>query len=138
MRTSIPDGEIGGGNVFPEEVPMLRLMTVLGVAAALSVAFPAPGNEKAKVLTLADAVKDFNQRAQRDAIGKDQPALTEDEVVAAIRGWVRKEVPAPDAVYQTYQTIADTKMLPEGEGRLRGLGRPLLKGPCELHFQDRD
>ena len=72
------------------------------------------GDEKGKTLMLADAVKEFNQRAKKNATGKDQPALTEDEVVAAIRGWIREKTPATDEVYKVYQTIADTKKLPEG------------------------
>ena len=72
------------------------------------------GHDKGEVSTLGNAVKEFNQRAQKDATGKDQPALTEDEVVAAIRGWIRERIPATDEVYKVYQTIADTKKLPEG------------------------
>jgi hypothetical protein len=72
------------------------------------------GDENGKTSRLADAVKAFNQRAQKDATGKDQPALTEDEVIAAIRGWIREQVPATDEVYKVYQTIADTKKLPNG------------------------
>jgi hypothetical protein len=63
--------------------------------------------------TLADAVKEFNQKAARNSIGKDQPPLTEDEVVASIRGWDRKRIPVSDRVYIQYQIIADTKMLPD-------------------------
>jgi hypothetical protein len=85
------------------------------MAAILAlIAYPVAGDEKGTVPTLADAVKEFNQRAQKDATGKDQPALTEDEVAAAIRGWIRERVPATDEVYKVYQTIADTKKLPEG------------------------
>ena len=75
---------------------------------------PVAGNEKDKASMLADAVKEFNQRAQKNGIGNDQPALTEDEVVAAIRGWDRTRIPATDEVYQIYQTIADTHTLPDG------------------------
>ena len=31
---------------------------------------------------------DFNRKAAEDAIGKSEPKLTEDEVVAAIRAWI--------------------------------------------------
>jgi hypothetical protein len=109
------DRTIGGAKVFPEEVSMRQSMEVLWVAVALLVADPASADEKTRTKTLAEAVKEFNQRAQKDAIGKDQPALTEDEVIAAIRGWIRKEgPPATDEVYKIYQTIADTRKLPEG------------------------
>jgi hypothetical protein len=68
------------------------------------------------LVTLAEAVKGFNRRAQKNATGKTQPALTEDEVVAAIRGWDREEEPEPvtDGIYKAYQAIADTRKLPEG------------------------
>src|SRR5262249_53691656 len=67
-----------------------------------------------KEVTLADAVKEFNRRAQDDATGKTQPALTEDEVIAAIRRWDREEEPVTDDIWKAYQAIADTKNLPEG------------------------
>src|SRR5262245_61220186 len=93
---------------------MLQLLTVQAGLALLVVGTPAPGGEEPKVVTLAEAVKEFNRRAQDNATGKTQPPLTEDEAVAAIRGWIREQVPATDEVYKAYQTIADTKKLPEG------------------------
>jgi hypothetical protein len=87
---------------------------MLMVAVLTLIAYSVAGDEKGDTSTLADAVKEFNQRARKDATGKDQLALTEDEVVAAIRGWVREQVPASDEVYKVYQTIADTKKLPDG------------------------
>jgi len=65
-------------------------------------------------LKLADEVKKFNDRARFDPIGEKQSPLTVDEVVAAIRGWIRKTVPVDDNVYEEYLRIAETKMLPEG------------------------
>jgi len=67
-----------------------------------------------KEVTLAEAVKGFNRRAQENATGKTQPPLTEDEVVAAIRAWDREEEPATDEIYKAYQAIADTRKLPAG------------------------
>jgi hypothetical protein len=75
---------------------------------------PIAGDEEPKEATLAEAVKEFNRRAQVDAIGKTQPPLTEDEVVAAIRWWDREEEPVTDDVYQAYQAIADSGKLPAG------------------------
>jgi hypothetical protein len=63
---------------------------------------------------LADAVKAFNASAAEHPVGKQQPALTEDEVVAALRGWVRERVEAPDEVYRAFQRIADRRRLPQG------------------------
>ena len=49
-----------------------------------------------------------------DAVGKDQPPLTEDEVVAAIRWWKyrRDEAPITNAEFEAFQRIADTRSLP--------------------------
>jgi len=63
---------------------------------------------------LVDAVKQFNDHAKLQAIGKTQPPLTEDEVVAAIRGWRGTEGPAAEELYRSFQQIADTKNLPRG------------------------
>jgi hypothetical protein len=94
---------------------VLLLTGILGCLQTPIITCAVAADEKDKTSMLADAVKEFNQRAQIDKTGKDQPALTEDEVVAAIRGWVRELVPpATDEVYKAYQTIADTKKLPEG------------------------
>ena len=65
-------------------------------------------------IALVDAVKQFNDMAKKQTIGKTQPPLTEDEVVAAIRGWRGTEGPAADALYRAFQQIADTKKLPRG------------------------
>ena len=93
---------------------MLRTLAMPVATVLALITYPVTGAEKGKASMLADAVKEFNQGAQKDATGKDQPDLTEDEVVAAIRGWIRQQVPATDEVYKVYQTIADTKKLPEG------------------------
>lgn len=91
------------------DVFQLRLVLV---ATLFFVVYPAVGDESGKTKPLSAAVQEFNQQALTDRAGKDQPPLTEDEVVAAIRGWNRKQIPAIDEIYQIYQTIADTKQLP--------------------------
>jgi hypothetical protein len=97
----------------------MSLKWVMPVAPVIAlIAYSVAGEEKRKASMLADAVQEFNRRAQKDATGKGQPALTEDEVVAAIRLWNRKQVPSTDEVYKVYQTIAGTKKLPES-ARLR-------------------
>jgi thiol-disulfide isomerase/thioredoxin len=40
--------------------------------------------------------------------------VTVDEVVSAIRGWDRKELPVADSTYRIFQQIADAKVLPPG------------------------
>jgi hypothetical protein len=65
--------------------------------------------------SLADAVKEFNESFRVKHAGKDQPPLTEDEVVAAIRGWVREFTPpVTDEVYDAFQKVAETRVLPKG------------------------
>ena len=64
---------------------------------------------------LAAAIKAFNETYSSHPIGKDQPPLTEDEVVAAIRWWgtKRNDAPVTEAEFHEFQKIADTRMLPE-------------------------
>ena len=93
---------------------MLRSVLGLVVVLVSPVAVPARGADNDKSTSFADAVKDFNQRAKQNATGKDEPALTEDEVIAAIRGWIRERVKVEDDVYRAYQKMADTKTLPPG------------------------
>jgi hypothetical protein len=64
--------------------------------------------------SLKKAVEAFNAKAATDSIGKDQPPLTEDEVIASIRGWIRKRNPISDEGYKVYQEIAEKRELPEG------------------------
>jgi hypothetical protein len=66
--------------------------------------------------SLADAVKSFNVTALQNTIGKEQPPLTEEEVIAAIR-WSeldREQLPVSDEVYRAFRNIADTRRLPKG------------------------
>ncbi len=86
------------------------LAILAGVAASWAAERPAGGSTP-----LADAVKAFNEKAAEDPIGKDQPPLTVDEVVAAIRAWNRLEVPEfPDQVCDAFTQIAQTRSLPPG------------------------
>jgi hypothetical protein len=86
---------------------------IFGLAAWLAVAVAA-GDTSGAGGTLADTVAAFNTEAARDAIGRHEPPLTEDEVVAALRGWIRKRHPVSDDVYKLFQAIAETRQLPEG------------------------
>ncbi|MFN3650114.1 MAG: hypothetical protein ACK47B_11095 [Armatimonadota bacterium] len=65
-------------------------------------------------LPLGEAVEAFNRRAAADPVGRTQPPLTEDEVVAAIRGWMRERVEVTDNVFARFQRVAETGRLPEG------------------------
>jgi hypothetical protein len=66
--------------------------------------------------SLADAVESFNEKALQDPIGKEQPPLTEEEVIAAIRwsGLDRNQMPVSDEEYRAFRKIADTRRLPKG------------------------
>jgi hypothetical protein len=66
------------------------------------------------VMSLDEAVRIFNARAQADQVGKDQPPLTVDEVVGAIRWFNRNEAPVTDAEFAAFRQIAQTKQLPAG------------------------
>ena len=63
---------------------------------------------------LEQAVREFNERAVNDPIGNTQPPLTADEVVANIRAWNRAEHPVSDKVYEVFQRIARTQVMPRG------------------------
>ena len=65
---------------------------------------------------LAAAIRELNDAHQRDPVGKDQPPLTEEEVVAAIRWWKhrRNEAPVTNAEFEAFQQIADARALPPG------------------------
>ncbi len=66
--------------------------------------------------SLADAVSTFNARAGENPIGKEQPLLTEEEVIAAIRWWEfhRKESPVSDEEFRAFRNAAETRRLPAG------------------------
>jgi len=82
-------------------------------AAAFGLEPPQPSPE---VWTpLAEAVRAFNQRAAEDSIGKEQPALTEDSVIAAIRWEMRdrKKLLVSDETFRTLEEITRTRALPK-------------------------
>jgi hypothetical protein len=67
-------------------------------------------------IPLGQAIRELNDQYRNDRIGKDQPPLTEDEVVAAIL-WAaheRKEFPVTDDEFQAFQHIAESRRLPRG------------------------
>jgi hypothetical protein len=64
--------------------------------------------------SLDETIRIFNAQAQADQVGKDQPPLTVDEVVGAIRWFNRNEAPVTDAEFAAFRKIAETKQLPRG------------------------
>ncbi|MCY2954854.1 MAG: hypothetical protein NTU53_23225 [Planctomycetota bacterium] len=67
-------------------------------------------------LSLADAVKTFNDRAADDPVGKDQPPLTQDAVIAAVRWSLldKDKLPVSAKTLQTLSRIVESRELPEG------------------------
>lgn len=63
---------------------------------------------------LAQAVEEFNRRASGDAVGRLQPPLKAEEVVAAIRGWDKTEAHMGVPVFAVFQKIAKTETMPKG------------------------
>ncbi len=71
-------------------------------------------DKPAKTVSLAEAVEQFNSRALMDPIGKTQPPLTEEEVIAAIRWADHEDFPVTSHEFAAYKKIAETKKLPPG------------------------
>ena len=65
-------------------------------------------------IPLTQAVDDFNKMAQCHTLGKTQPSLTVEELLAAIRSCNRFEEKTEPWVFETYQKISKTEMLPKG------------------------
>lgn len=65
-------------------------------------------------ISISDAVQQFNDRASADPIGKTQPSLTKEEVLAAIRGWKVDNHPHSDIFLKRFQKIAETGIIPKG------------------------
>lgn len=93
---------------------ILRLRALWSVAVIALATAVCAADPFAAEIRLATAVERFNARAKLDAVGKAESPLTAEEVVAAIRGWVRKQHPVPDAFYNAFQTVANTQTLPAG------------------------
>jgi RNA polymerase sigma factor (sigma-70 family) len=103
-----------GAGVFTSR---LNAQTPPPRAKAAPVARDAAGAVEAPVpdeKPLADAVRAFNQRAADNPVGKDQPPLTEDEVIAAMR-WTllgHDDVLLADDTLQALRVAVETRKLP--------------------------
>jgi hypothetical protein len=65
-------------------------------------------------LSILEAVREFNTRAQQDAIGKTQPSLTVPEVVAALLAMDSSSKEMPRREFEVFQWIAQTGVIPKG------------------------
>jgi hypothetical protein len=87
------------------------LLCLPGLARALE---PADGDADVRV-PLAEAVAAFNRAAAADPIGKEQPPLTEESVIAAIR-WAtldRQKLEVSEATFAALDEITKTRALPK-------------------------
>jgi hypothetical protein len=63
------------------------------------------------------AIADFNRRAHADRVGAGEPALTENEIVAAVRAWIggaAEPTRLPAQVAQELRMIAAQRTMPKG------------------------
>jgi hypothetical protein len=101
----------------PQVFRVTLIVSPLFLIASILIATPDDGmNLPADAcISLADAVKAFNTQAAEDPIGKDQPVLTEDAVVAAVRWAIAQpKVSVPDETFHTLGEIIATRSLPKG------------------------
>ncbi len=63
---------------------------------------------------IAAAVAEFNRLAASNPIGKTQPPLTVDEVIAAIRGFTAEEHPHSEVFLPQFKKMAQTGIIPAG------------------------
>ena len=91
----------------------LRIICSFLLTAFLASAAPQSADLR---IPLSEAVITFNQQAAGDPIGKDQAALTEEAVVAAIRWEMldRKKLLVSDETFRTLSEIIETRWLPKG------------------------
>lgn len=99
----------------------MQIMKILSLFLVIAFAATAPALETAQPpadarIPLTDAVNAFNRRAAEDSIGKDQPPLTEDAVIAAIRWEMldRKKLLVSEETFRILGEITETRSLPKG------------------------
>ncbi|MEP6664326.1 MAG: hypothetical protein ABJC04_11755 [Verrucomicrobiota bacterium] len=92
---------------------MKTIILVLFTVALVAPGLAAVSHEKP--ISFTEAVRTFNQDAKLDPIGKDQPVLTEDAVVAAIR-WAmieREKLQVTDKTFRQLGEITKSRILPK-------------------------
>ena len=93
----------------------ITFASVAVLVAFVAVTVYARDDDTASPNSLKVAVEGFNTETRTHPIGKSQLPLTEDEVIAAIRGWIPEHTPGvTDDVYEQFQQIAESRELPEG------------------------
>ena len=73
-----------------------------------------PASNEPTATPLLAAIHGFNERYKNHPLGKDQPALTMDEVYAAIRWWTtqRNKLPVTNEEFRELEKISETGQLP--------------------------
>jgi hypothetical protein len=89
------------------------------IAATIVVLFLAVetwgGDDPPPAQSIETAVNRFNEETGHRAEVRSLPLLTEEEVVAAIRGWIPEHTPGVTTeIYDEFQRIAESGWLPEG------------------------
>ena len=69
------------------------------------------GSDNRADVLLTNAVTKFNEEAREHPVGKEQPPLTADEVIASIRAWDKRKQPSEE-ILAVFRAIADTSRLP--------------------------
>ncbi|MDQ3623423.1 MAG: thioredoxin family protein, partial [Verrucomicrobiota bacterium] len=124
-RTGIPTYVLyPGGNqppiVLPEILTQELLLKELGMLKETSltpaVAASAIARNDDAPVPLDAAVRELNEHAAADPIGKAQPPLTEDAVIAAIRWELlnREKLEVSDGTARVLEAIPQTRALPKG------------------------
>ncbi|MGL4463304.1 MAG: hypothetical protein ACRC1K_14240 [Planctomycetia bacterium] len=92
---------------------VVMAVSILGlVLSGTASSLPQSSNQ---AVSLADAVKAFNEKVANHHIGKNEAPITEEEVVAAIRASERPdELAVSDTMYNDFKRIADARRLPQG------------------------
>jgi RNA polymerase sigma factor (sigma-70 family) len=70
--------------------------------------------KKEGLSSLGKAVDDFNQNAMTSAIGRDQPPLTEDEVIAAIRFYSDENPGTIEGALDDFRLVSEKRDMPPG------------------------
>lgn len=91
-----------------------RFLFLLTFAALLWPGSPAEAQRTTgAAVSLAQAIADFNAKAQQSETGRQQSPLTMEEVIAAVGLRGRREEPsAPERQWQQFKQVAETRMLP--------------------------
>lgn len=93
----------------------MKALSLFCFALAFATTNPAALAQHQEPVALAEAIRAFNDRAREDPVGKHQPALTQDAVIAAIR-WAlldRAKLQVADTTFRQLGEITRQHVLPK-------------------------